>query len=769
MREKILFNSDWRFHLGEDETPFPLTKMPLYYQAKTERMQWGFASDMYDETSDTCAEKWEPVTLPHDYIINQEPNKENNSTLGYFKYENGWYKKRFTLSASDKDKRLTLYFEGIATHSTIYVNGCLMARNFCGYTSFEVDITPIARFDDENIVSVYVDTSVHEGWWYSGGGIYRNVWLVKTELTSVDLWGVYINSQRKDNSTWVVCIETTVRNDNFQDQDIVVKSIVLDKLGNEVATAEGSLEISYKDKSVLEQKADVISPYLWDVESPYLYTVKTMLIKNNKVIDCVENKFGFRTICFDKDKGFFLNGKNVKIKGVCCHEDYGITGKAIPDTVKRLRLEKLKEMGANGYRTAHYPHSEVTMDCLDELGFLVLAETRWFEASEEAKKQLEMLIKRDRNRPSVIIWSIGNEESIFLKEQGKRIAEVLYSIVKKLDVSRPITMAVDKKPFDAPVMSVADIIGVNYNLNSLDLVHKNFPEKPFILSECCAAATTRGWYFETDEARGYIKSYDHSTYDFVGTREDTWKKVSQSEWISGEYQWAGIEHRGETLWPRLCSQSGALDMFLQKKDAFFQNKSHWTDKPLVHILPHWNHNGREGDIIDVWVYTNCDEVTLYLNDISLGTRKIEKHGHGEWKVEYIAGCLVAEGKMDGKVVALEKVETTGMPVKLNLRLETVELSANGMDVAVITCFCTDNKGRLVPDANPYVSFYCNNFGRILGTGSDVSDHTPVSSPDRKMYAGLCSVAVKVGETKGDLKIYAKADGLEGDMLIIPLK
>jgi len=770
MREKLLFDFGWMFHAGDIEIPMPVTKMPMYYHAKTERAQWGPAAYDYKENSPVCTEHWEMVDLPHDYIINQIPNPKNNNTLGYFKYHNAWYRNRFKLDDSDRNKRITILFEGVATHATVYVNGCLMARNFCGYTSFEVDITDVVRFNEDNVVAVYVEASDHEGWWYEGAGIYRHVWLIKTELVSVDLWGVWVNPQKIDDEKWKVPVETTLRNDSLDLVQVEVTSRILDSKGNIIAeTITNQAEIPCKDKVKVDQIMEVKNPKLWDIDDPNLYAIRTIITKNNEEIDCVDTRFGFRTIYFDAEKGFFLNGRHVKIKGVCCHQDYGLTGKAMPDRVHRYRLKKLKEMGANGYRAAHYPPAEATMDALDELGFLVMDETRWFESTKTGLEQLEMMLKRDRNRPSVILWSVGNEEPLHLTEQGKRIMQSMIAFIKKYDTSRPVTTAICHDPLNAAVTRISEVIGINYNLGQYDAIHEKYPNIPIIAAECCAVGTTRGWYLDDNEKLGYLSAYDHPVAHFSATREQTWRHVMEREWVAGEYQWAGIEHRGETVWPRLCSQSGALDLFLQPKDAYYQNMAHWTDDPMVHILPHWNHPGREGEIIPVWVYTNCEEVELFQDGKSLGVQKLtDRYAHAEWQVEYRPGVLIAEGRIGGKTVATKTVETTGPAVALRLRLEDGDVKANNEDMAIITCWCEDEKGRPVPDASPYIRFSTNRYGKIVGTGSDVCDHTPVNSLERRMRAGLCSVAVKVGSEAGILRVYAHAEGLRPARLDIEL-
>lgn len=774
MREKILFDDNWKFHRGDLPKRNTVMKGPDYIGAKTERMLLGPASYNYKdesnafETQSLSGDLWEDISLPHDYVIEGVPDKKYPQALGYLKYENAWYRKRFMLTEADRNKRITLYFEGVATHTSVYLNGCLMKRNFCGYTPFEVDITDIVDFDKENVLAVYTDSSEHEGWWYQGGGIYRHVWMIKTDRVAVDLWGVYVNPQKADNG-WITEIETTFLNSTMADEHITVSSEIIDSDGNKTGSVSTSSDVALKNKTTVKQAVTVENPKLWDIDEPNMYTLVTRIYRNDEEIDRVETKFGYRTFEFTADKGFFLNGRNIKLKGICSHQDYGLTGKAVPDNVYKYRIELIKEMGANAYRTSHYPHAEATMDALDENGILVMDETRWYESTEDGISQLETLIKRDRNHPSVILWSVGNEEPYHLKEQGRRIAENLISVVRRYDKSRPVTTAVSDDPVNATVLDLTDVIGVNYNLNQYDEIHKMYPDKPFVSSECCATGTTRGWYMTDSEKRGFMSAYDKDTTRWFLGREKTWKFITEREWVSGCFQWIAFEHRGECVWPRLCSLSGAIDLYLQKKDAFYQNKSHWSDEPMVHILPHWNHEGLEGEIIDVWAYTNCGEAELFLNGESMGVRKIEPFGHGEWKVPYEKGEIKVIGRIDGENKAEDKVRTSGRATELKLKLDNKIEYANGKDLALITCYCVDENGIEVPNAEPYVKFDVNSLGTVIGTGSDITDHIPPSCMNRQMRAGLCSVAVRVGSTGGTMKVYASADGLKSCCLSIELK
>ncbi len=772
MREKILFNQDWRFHEGDIEVARTTNKNTAYAQSKTTRKSFGPASDSCrdDESAWTSEPGWETVCLPHDYIIHQVPQRHQSETHGFFENKNAWYRKHFKLDEADQDKRITLFFEGVATHATVYVNGSLMKHNFCGYTSFEVDITDVVRYDRENVLAVYVNTDEYEGWWYQGGGIYRNVWLCKTDRLCLDLYGIYAKPVKRDEHTWDVLFETTVRNELYagRPKRLTAVSELLDANGRTVAVASASVIVAPKDKGVIHSKITVTDPALWDIDSPVLYTVKTTVKNGEKVCDADSVRIGFRTAYCDPDKGFFLNGRHVKIKGVCAHQDFGLTGLAVPDNILHYKVQMIKDMGANGYRCSHYPHPAATMDALDEVGMIVMDETRWFESSDEGLAQLEMVMKRDRNRPSVFFWSLGNEEPHHCTDVGRRINATMYAFARKLDDQRFLMSAVDH-PLEATVYANQDVIGINYQTQSYDEIHKRYPNKPIFASECSANSTSRAHYYDDDTAaQGYYAAYDHNyTIGFAG-REFTWQFMMEREWVMGAYQWIAFEHRGETRWPRLCSQSGAIDMFLQKKDAFYQNLSHWGDKPMVHLMPHWNWKGMEGRSIRVLAYTNCDTLELFLNGASLGRKAIEPYGHGEWMVKYEPGTLRVVGYQKGQEVAHDEQVTTGEPVAIRLRCDNDNVHKLG-DMALVTCYAVDANGREVPDATDFVHFFTGSGCTVAGTGSDVCDHVPPYVPNRKMRGGRISVAVKVTkEEQKTVEVFAEAERLGKTYLTIDL-
>ena len=773
MRQEILLNDNWRFHKGDIIVERPTAKGPIYSQSKVERKKIGPAAYSYRDNPDDYGqngiitdENWSVCQLPHAYIIDQDNDQSQNNAHGYFRYENAWYRKHFTLSEECKNKRILLRFDGIAGNATLYLNGCLLHHNYSAYNTFEIDISDIVYRDKENVIAVYVNTQEFEGWWYQGGGIYRDVHLVITDPVAIDLWGVYAPSRRISEDLWQIDFETTVVNTDYAVHKVTLESYVLDNNGNCVADAKTQGNIPLREQQTLYYSCTVKAPKLWDCDNPNLYTVKTLLKCDCDDSDENITRIGFRTVELSSEEGLLLNGKKTIIKGVCAHQDFGITGLAVPDNIAKYKMQLIKEMGANGYRTSHYQQTAAYLDACDELGLLVMDEARWFESTKESLEQLESLLKRDRNRPSVIFWSTSNEEPFHVTEIGKRLHKAIYAHIRRFDKLRPITAAVDKTPDMCKIYDDCDIVGINYNLNLYDTVHQQNPERLIFASECCATGTTRDWNFPS-EAGGRLRDKDADTNNWFLGREKTWKFLMERPYVIGGYQWAAVEHRGEAVWPAVCSKSGALDLFLQKKGAFYQNKSHWTQEPMVHIVPHWNFKGMEGQEIPVTVYTNCDELELFLNSQSLGRKAVEKYGHGEWNVPYCPGTLEVKGYRDGALVASHTRTTTDRPETLRLILDNT-CTANGKDVALFTCECLDKNGNLVPDAAEFVHFSTEAPGKILGTGSDHCDHRNVTLPYRKMYMGKIRIAVKPAKGQTHLTLTAISAGCGCAMLRVEL-
>ncbi len=635
MRTELLLNDNWYFYRGDIEWETPFWKGPVYAQSKTERKQFGPAAYYYEDRPDQYSnasgvlnhQRWECVDVPHDYIVDQDIDENENNAMGYLHYDNAWYRKHFTMPEGLSDKRVTLRFDGIAGNSTVYLNGSVMYHNYSRYNTFEIDISDYVFYDKENVIAVYVNTEEFEGWWYQGGGIYRDVHLTITDRVAIDLWGVYAPTRKVSDFNWMIDFETTIVNASYEIADVTVKTTLIDCNGTKIGEVEETGEIDLREKGTLTYSMTVRNPELWDCETPTLYTVRTVLLQGGTEIDCNETRIGFRTVEISVETGLLLNGRKTFINGVCAHQDYGITGLAVPDNVARYKMRLIKEMGANGYRTSHYQQTESYMDAMDEMGFLVMDEARWFESTKESLEQVEVLVKRDRNRPSVIMWSTGNEEPYFVTEQGRNIHKAIAAHIRKFDKTRYITAAQDKNPENSTIYDECDIVGINYHLEEYEAVHEGHPNKAVFASECCATGTTRDWNFNpSGDARLRDKDRDANSW-FLG-RERTRKFLTSKPYVFGSYQWAAVEHRGEASWPAICSKSGALDLFLQKKGAFYQNQSHWIKEPMVHIVPHWNFEGLEGQNILVTVYTNCDELELFLNATSLGRKQIEQYGHG---------------------------------------------------------------------------------------------------------------------------------------------
>ena len=511
MRQEILLNEKWTFHKGDIKTPFPPDKGPVYSQSKVERKRSGPASYDYPDTPDLFFKdsglKWEYVNLPHDYIYRQNASENENNALGYFHYDNAWYRKHFVLPENSQNKRILLRFDGIAGESTVYLNGRIEYHNFSRYNTFEIDVTNDVYFDKPNVLAVYVNTEEFEGWWYQGGGIYRNVYLTVTEPIAIDLWGVYAPYKKINETDFEINFETTVVNDLYEEKTVQIESFVIDANGNLTASAACNCKLALREKTTAKYSSVVENPLLWDTDTPNLYNVKTVIKDGDDILDEYITRIGFRTVEITASKGLLLNGKKTFIKGVCSHQDFGLTGLAVTKNIADYKVSLLKEMGANGYRTSHYMQTEAYLDACDEQGMLVMDETRTFQTSKESLEYLEALVKRDRNRPSVIFWSTGNEEPVHIDDNGAKTQREMYAFIRKLDKTRYIMTAEDRTPEKSAVYQYCDVAGINYKLESYEEVHKNHPTLPIVSSECCATGTTRDWNFaEYSNAR--LPDYD---------------------------------------------------------------------------------------------------------------------------------------------------------------------------------------------------------------------------------------------------------------------
>lgn len=770
MREKSLFDEGWYFHRGDIPVVFPPDKGTAYTGAKMERAYLGPAArgyrvtDPFDTLNAHNSEKWEKVDLPHDYLAYDIPNRDCNEALGFCKYENAWYRKKFILNNKDRGSRIAFYFEGVSSRATVWLNGCLLYHNRSGYTPFEVDVTDTVVFEQENVLSVFVEANdaTHEGWWYEGAGICRHVYMIKTSKFSVDTHGVYINPQKLQGDIWHCPIEVTLRCDDNTTRLLRAECEISDRSGRVLAHTSASGRLEARERRVMRMSTDVVDPLLWSPESPTLYrlTVRVYAGRIEDLADEVSVRFGFRSFTMDPEKGLFINGKPTKIKGFCVHENCGFTGRVVPDNIQRYKLQLLREMGANGFRASHYPHPEATMDALDEMGFIVMDEVRWFDSSPDGLAELETLVKRDRNHPSVFFWSVGNEEPHHLTDVGRRVFLTMKNHIRMLD-DRPVTTAITHRPEDATMLEDCDLIGLNYKWGHYDQVRRRCPDKPILSSECGATGTTRGWYHPHDPAHGYMSAYDSDINTAFRSREYTWSFIMEHPWMMGGFHWHGFEYRGEAVWPRTCSVSGAIDLFLQKKDAFWQHAAYFTDAPMIHLLPHWNWKGLEGQPIRVVAYTNCPQAELFLDGESLGRVSVPRYSHAEWQVPYKPGKLTVRALDEaGNEVACDVQETTGAPARLKLHLDTENLRPG--DVAILSCTVLDSEGREVKDATCTVDFIAEGTGSLIATGADNTDHTPLESPVRRMFAGRAAAAVRLSGKKGVCRVSVFSPGVAAD-------
>lgn len=722
----------WRFHKGDVVDDIEHGYLYTYMHTKTERGRGPAAMD-YDDSA------WKQIDLPHDYVVEGKPTSEANPVHGSLKRENAWYRKFFRIEKDKENQSIHILFEGICTQSKIWVNGCYMGMNDSAYTEINLDITDIARYgDDLNELSVYVDNTEYEGWWYEGGGIYRHVWLVMTESIAVEEYGVFVHPQFVQDGEWEVPIETTVQNDSFEEGEIKVFSKVLDSHGNLVMEEVDVCTVPARKKKEISQIGTVRNPMLWSLKTPNLYKLKTQIWQETKLLDEVETVFGFRSIVFNPDRGFILNGVETKIKGMCIHEDHGGLGVALPDNVKEYRVQRLKDMGCNGYRFSHNPHSRETLDACDKLGMLVMDENRWFESSENGLRRLENLVKRDRNHPSVIIWSVGNEESLQSGRRGQRIMGSMKEMVHRLDGTRPVLMAMHTGLLEDGAAVTSDMIGMNYNIELCEEVHKKHPDKAIIFSEVNNA----------------------SEEDVLGDRNcgiRTWEIVDTKPYMSGMFAWTGMDYRGEHDYPGLFAPCGCMDQNGYPKDSYHLYKTYWGEEPYIYIQPHWNHK-KEGEPVLVRVFATGDEVSLYLNGKEIGCQKNDPYFQTDWEVCYEPGTLKAVTRKNGIVIAETKRQTTKDPYRLVLTLENPQVKSRCKEAAIYTVSVEDRNGNRIPDAETcFQIIRCKGLKFIVAGNGDVKDQADRRETNGRCYEGKAQILLEVLEEETELAI--EAEGL----------
>lgn len=723
-RERLLMDADWKFHLGD---------LGFEENIINAGVNGGPAGLKFNDT------QWRTVNLPHDWAVELPFDQNADGNHGYkpvgagFPTNSiGWYRRILTLSAADKGKRLWLEFDGVYRKCQVFLNGYKLTHHEGGYNSFRCDITDVGNYGGNNVLAVRVDASENEGWFYEGAGIYRHVWLVKTAPLAIAPDGIFVYSQFSNNipeGPARIHLETKLLNSQDEPADAKLNWEVLAPDGKVVAEMAGSETVDSWDTKEIRATTQVAAPVLWSPESPTLYKLVTRVQSGGQTVDQKETEFGIRTLAFDATNGFLLNGKPYAIKGTCDHQDHAGVGVGVPDALWNFRVARLKEMGGNAIRTSHNEPAEELVAACDHLGMLVMDETRNFASDPQSLANLNQQILRDRNHPSVFIWSLANEEPLHQSDADEAIALTMRRLVRKLDPTRLCTAAVYDWPTGKPygISAGIDVQGFNYyNQGDTDAFHKNNPDKPSIGTEEGMAQYTRGVYENT---KTYLSADDVKKPDCRNnTAEESIKFYEARPWIAGMFFWTGFDYRGEPTpfgWPNINSDFGIVDTCGFPKDIYYYFQSCWTDKPMLHLLPHWNWPEKVGKDIDVWCFSNCKEVELFLNGRSLGKKEMPQNSHLQWNVKYEPGTLSAKGYgADGKVIT-ETVETTGAPAGIKLTSDRATIHADGEDCSVVTVAVTDAAGRTVPTADNLIHFELSGPGKIIGVGNgDAICHEP---------------------------------------------
>lgn len=767
--ERLSLDRNWKFHLGDISYPQPKGVGQTYDFVKTGYAP-GAANYNYNDSA------WRVLDLPHDWVIEQDFREDGNVSQGARDRGIGWYRKSFMLDSNDIGKHLELQLDGIATYCTIWFNGIVVHRNFCGYTSSNIDITALAYYDKKNQIAIRVDADNMEGWWYEGGGIYRHTWLVKRNPVHIITDGVYANPVKSDGNRWGIPGEVTLENSGTSEQQADVTMELFSPDGKSVSSAREMITVpvlSLKVCKVLPLTCQ--DPSLWSPETPVLYTIKTTVRVGGQITDEQSQHCGFRTIEFRADSGFFLNGHHYKIKGVCNHQDAGGVGTAIPDSLWTIRIRKLKDMGANAYRSAHNPPCQEFLDACDLMGLLVMDENRNFNSTPEYMRQLQWLVRRDRNHPSIILWSVFNEEPVQGTQLGYEMARRLVKELKQLDTTRPVTAAMNGGQF-APinVAQAVDVVGFNYFMYDYDRFHKTFPTIPMTSSEDGSALIVRGEY-STDTTHHILDSYDTQAPSWGAPHRTVWKTINERPFVAGSFYWTGFDYHGEPTpyrWPTVSSHFGIMDLCGFPKSAYYIHQAQWrSDLNVLHLIPHWNWPSDSiGKNIKVMAISNVENITLKLNGKTIGSQPADYYEMNTFYVPYQPGKLEAIGYRGGKEVARSVVETTGAPVALRLSADQTGIDGDGRDVMTITVSCVDAKGRAVPTANLPVNFEISGPANIIGLGNgDPNSHEAEKGNQRSLFNGLAQVIIQTKvAAQGDIILKAHAAGLKSITLTIPV-
>lgn len=782
MRES--FDQNWMFHLGD---------LPIMHAVKggmtggltdCEQIAEGewLKIAYFDEREPSVMNdrEWRSINLPHDWCVegnyvNDGGKVKHHKSHGYLPVGIGCYQKVFEIPVEDLGKKLSIEFDGVMRNCTVWVNGHLMGTHPSGYTGFCYDITDIARYGDEgkNVIFVKVDASDYEGWWYEGCGIYRHVWLDKTDRLHVGRNGTYVTTPVVGKDEAKVNVSTNVHNEHPHVVNCIVKTSIENGTGQVVATSSENVTIQGDSQTDVETVIALKEPMLWSPEKPYLYEVITEIydVNEQEVMDVYRTPLGVRTIEFTADKGFYLNGEQYLIKGTCNHQDFAGVGVALPDQVTEYKIKLLKDMGCNAYRCAHHAPSPELLDLCDRMGMLVMDENRKLDISPDGIADLKEILYRDRNHPSIILWSMENEEILEGTIMGARMLDTLSRITRAIDPTRLTIACMNHGWNDGGYSNSVDITGYNYGQREDQYLvdHEQFPDRIMIGSESTSCTTTRGIY-ENDDVKGYCSSYGDQIPEWSCSHEKSWQDVVNHPHLTGIFVWTGFDYRGEPTpyeWPCIGSHFGIMDYCGFPKDAYYYYKAAWTEEPMVHMMPHWNCQDKIGEEIDVWAYSNCETVELVLNGHSLGEKNVDRNSRMEWKVCYAPGELIAIGKIAGKEITRKVVTTAGTPDRIRLELDKNEVKANGTDIVMIKVSILDSLGEVVPTADNEVMFTIEGPGKIIGVGNgDPSSHEPDKANRRRAFNGHCLAIVQADKDQGEIVIRATSVSLEAAVAVI---
>lgn len=788
VRETIRLDDGWKFAFGNAADPkkdFGCGTEYFNYLTKANSIhnEGPYVANFNDST-------WQEVKVPHDWVTilpyaDVASHSHGYKTVGY-KYPEtsvGWYRKTINIPANDLGKHIALKFDGIFRNARVWFNGFYMGTEPSGYATQVYDVTEYVNYGGDNLICVRADATLEEGWFYEGAGIYRDAWLLKSAAVSVAPFGTFVYADLKQPYDKVtIYVETEVNNHSLTTQQCEVSHRLLDADGREVAKSESST-IMLRAKQTLNSQLltlNLNSPHLWSPADPYLYKVETTVKVDGRVTDVYETTTGIRDIEFDADRGFLLNGQPLKLKGVNMHQDHAGVGAAIPDALQAWRIKQLKKMGCNAYRASHNPMTPALLDICDREGILVIDENRLTGINEEHLRLLERMIKRDRNHPSVILWSNGNEEwGMENTIQGTRIAATMREYTHLLDPTRHSTIA---NAGGREMVKGLDVVGFNYIVqNDVDNQKKNNPTWKIVGTEETTGCGTRGWYFKDEKYPGRMVSLNRTMeQNYENIIERGWKFYDERPWAAGLFYWTGFDYRGEPnplSYPAHDSEFGILDYCGFPKDEAYYLKSWWTDEPVLHIFPHWNLQGHEGEEVEVWAYSNCDEVELTVNGKKLGRQPMPRNGHLKWKAVYQPGRVEAIGYKNGKRILTKTIETTKAATKVVLKADRQQIAADGQDMAIVNIELHDQKGRFVPNASPVLTFCLEGDASIIGCGNGDPSYLGSDHPDKQpchtfsipAFNGRAQVLIQSGKLPSTVTLKCTAEGLKYGLLTITTK